>query len=128
MIEVVKRKVTRMQKAIIDICYSAMLKGTGLLMATLLLLPPASARDSATANAANVDDSAKMNGTQVKSYEEKTNTRRSLRTAANQMQQAALKDRTQTAPRKAAGTTSAKSPPTVRSTIKFKQKSRTTLH
>jgi hypothetical protein len=108
-----------MKKATVDSRGSAMLKRTGIVVAMLFLLLPAFAKDSSTANAVKEDESSKTIGTKVKSYEEKTNTRRSLRSAADQMQQAAQKDRTQTSPRKTAAATS---------TTKTTHKPKTTLH
>lgn len=59
-------------------------------------LTGASARDASTAGVLKGDESAKQNDTKLKTYEQKTNTHRSLRSAANQMQKAAKKDRSQT--------------------------------
>ncbi len=124
-----RRRVTFMQKTIVYNCGSAVLKETGILVATLLVLLPTFAHDSSTANAVKVDDSAKSSGTQVKSYEQKTNTRRSLRAAANQMQQAAQKDRTQTSPLKHTGSiATSPAPSAVTSLSRSKQKSKATVH
>jgi competence protein ComGC len=120
-----------MKKTTVVTLCAAMLMGTALLLTVL----PTFARDAATADAVKVDDSSKMIYTPVKSYEQKTNTRHSLRSAANQMQQAARKDRTQTAPEKAASTapekaaqaTPEKAARTV-STTKISHKSRQTHH
>ncbi len=97
-----------------------MLRQTWILWVMLLAIAPTFAKDPSTANAVQTDDSSKMLSTKVKSYEEKTNTHRSLRAAADQMQQAAEKDRTQSAPKKIKATAA--------STIKTSHKSKAALH